>query len=130
MKRVLVIVVAVIVVGCRGRKEQYMAAASLSQGFALAGTAKTFVGAAYSDSGKWPSSNEEARLPAPNTYASDLVNDLTVSGGGVITVHFKAGGTLKLIPDGGTADTGLRWRCATTKFQGLAALVPQCKSED
>ena len=126
---IIAITVVALTAGCHSDREKYLAAASLSQGLAIAGTAKTFVTAAYEETGKWPSSNEEARLPPPASYAKDEVTDLTVSEGGVINVHFKSGGTLRLIPEASQPEIGIRWRCTTTKFEELAPFVPQCKPE-
>jgi type II secretory pathway pseudopilin PulG len=90
-------VVALITLGGCTDKARANDADRLRRGFGLAIMARKPVTAAYQKNGKWPDSNEEAHLPRPQKYATDSVADLTVSAGGLITVHFKAGETLQVM---------------------------------
>jgi hypothetical protein len=131
--RPLTVVVATIAIlamstlgGCRSDKEKRESSTKLTQGFALAITARKPVVDAYQKMGKWPASNEEAGLPQPEKYATTTVSDLTVSSGGVITVRFNAGETLRIMPDPRHIPVGSRWRCVTKNFDNAIATVP-CK---
>jgi len=92
----------------------YVNAAYLSQALALASTTKVHVAAYYDEHGEWPSSNEQAGLPAAADYANESVSGLAISEGGVIRVRFNEKSAV--------GDGFLR--------KEIAAFVPQCKPED
>lgn len=110
--------------GCGGDKGKTMSRADLSRGFGLAIRARTLVSAAHDKTGRWPASNEEANLLRPEKYATESVADLTVSDGGAITVRFKSGGALRLMPDARHTPAEKRWRCTTTNIDNPTATIP------
>jgi hypothetical protein len=124
--RVAAIVMLVIGIlgGCRGGHDRTTDALRLRRGFGLAISARAPVMAAYKKLGRWPASNDEASIARPEKFATDIVSDLTVSAGGTITVHFKAGETLQVIPDARHIPVGSRWRCKTTNFENAVSVVP------
>jgi hypothetical protein len=122
----IVVLLFVATVGCRSNKARTAqeSAATLRRGFAAGINARTKVMDAYRQMGKWPSTNQEANLPLPETYATTTMSDLTISTGGVITLRFKPDGTMRLLPDARHTPIGTRWRCVTTGFENVAAAVP------
>src|SRR5436190_23416586 len=118
-------------VGCRSNKPRTTQenAATLRRGFAAGINARTRVMDAYRQRGKWPGTNQEANLPLPETFATATISDLTISTGGVITLRFKPEGTMRLLPDARHTPIGTRWRCVTTGFENVNAVVP-CKPAD
>jgi pilin len=113
------------------RRQKYVGAAYITQGFSLLSIAKMHVTASYEERGRWPSSNEESGLPPSSDYASDSVSGLSVSEGGVITVTFneKSGvkdGKLRLTPHAGM---DIRWKCTTPSFKEIEKWAPQCTFE-
>jgi hypothetical protein len=113
-------------VGCRSNKQRTTqeSAATLRRGFATGIQARARVMDAYRQMGKWPGTNQEANLPLPETYATATMSDLTISTGGVITLRFKPEGTMRLLPDARHTPIGTRWRCVTTGFENVTAVVP------
>jgi len=123
---VIAMLLLVATVDCRSNnpKTTQESAATLRRGFAVGINAKTRVMDAYRQMGKWPGTNQEANLPLPETYATATISDLTISSGSVITLRFKPEGTMRLFPDARHTPIGTRWRCVTTGFANVTAVVP------
>jgi hypothetical protein len=114
------------------KRQRYMQAAYITQGLALANSAKIRVIMSHDEKGNWPSSNEEIGLPPSSDYASDVISGLSISEGGVINVTFngKSGvkdGKLRLTPHEGM---DIRWQCTTPSFKEIETWAPQCTYEE
>jgi type IV pilus assembly protein PilA len=95
---------------------EYTNRAKVSEGLQLAAGAKTAVAEYYSSTGAWPSTNAAAGLAVNTAITGNNVNDVALSGNGVITITYKllsatvcgnAGATVILTPtdSGGGAIT-------------------------
>ena len=70
-----------------GKKYESMAA--VTSGLSLASRWKTFVSAFYDDSGEFPSSNEEARIPPAASITDRYVARVEVGPQGAITITYR-----------------------------------------
>lgn len=85
----------------------------------------------YSNTGKWPASNEVCGLPEPEAFHGKSLTRLDVSGL-TVTLTFDA----KSGVDGGqviyTGQTtpqlvmGIQWKCVSPTFPDIAAAIPDC----
>lgn len=114
------------------RSAQYVAAAYIAEGLALATNIKHEIAYFYAENGRFPSSNEELGLPAPEQFVGQSLSRLAVSDGGVIAITFNhlsgiKDGVIRLLPDGSNPAMGLQWRCETPSYKNIGEWAPQCK---
>ena len=105
--------------------------AYISEGFSASAVVKAQVAEYYSVTGKLPSSNAEAGIRIPESYAGVSLKSVRISGGGVITLTYdeKTGvnnGTIQLVPYVGNSALGLRWQCNTSSYKGIERMASQC----
>jgi len=99
---------------------------------AAAGSIKTALAEYYMNSAKWPASNADAGLPAPDEYRGKSLRAASVAADGSITFTFDAasgveGGRLRLIPDVAHANAmGVQWRCETGDYVWIKRALPTC----
>jgi hypothetical protein len=94
--------------------------------------AKTAVTEFYANRGNWATKNEEAGLPAPDTYRGESLRSLVVDGP-TITLTFDArsgvdGG--KVILTGEATPNlamGFNWTCVSPNITDIATIFPTCK---
>ncbi len=109
---------AILVVSCLGREggDTMRRKAIVTKGWSMAGEVKTLVAAHYVETGRLPSSNEEARIDAQTPLSGQYVSSIAVGPEGVVTVTYKGdaaleGKTLVLTPSiPGDART-INWSC-------------------
>lgn len=96
--------------------QDYTKRAHVSEGFALAGAAKTSVSEYYASEGAWPTDNATAGLAGATSISGNSVTSVSVASE-VITITYNAkvstGGanvTLTASDTGG----GINWACAGT----------------
>jgi type IV pilus assembly protein PilA len=100
---------------------------------AASGGIKTAVAEYYISMGKWPASNADAGLPAPDEYRGKSLRSASVAGDGSVTFTFDAasgvdGGRLRLIPDIAHANAmGVQWRCETGDYAWIKRALPACE---
>ena len=114
------------------RSAQYVAAARVAEGLALATSIKHEVAYFYVENGRFPSSNKELGLPGPEQFVGQSLTRLAISAGGVIAITFNElsgvkGGVIRLLPDTSNLAMGLQWRCETPNYKDIGKWAPQCK---
>lgn len=108
------------------RTARYEALAYLSEGLAIGARVKMQVAMHYQMHGEFPSSNQAAELPPPNSFKGHSLTRVAISEGGIITLTYdkKSGvhnGRIELIPSI-DARQGVRWECFTPSYRA----VPNC----
>ncbi|MEN8665208.1 MAG: pilin [Polycyclovorans sp.] len=105
--------------------QDYTLRAKVTEGVTAAGAAKASVADFYAANNAFPTTNAEAGLDAtPASYATAIIQDLSVGADGVITVAFKAigggvtaGDTLTFTPKATTAGA-IEWDCDAAAGDG------------
>ncbi len=94
--------------------QDYTKRAHVSEGFNLAGSAKTTVAEYYGTEGTWPTSNTDAGMAAAASINGNAVSSISVGANGELTITYNtkvdtAGSTIILTPN----DTGggITWLC-------------------
>ena len=105
--------------------------AYISEGFSASAVVKAQVAEYFAVTGELPSSNAEANIRIPESYAGVSLKSVRVSRGGVITLTYdeKTGvnnGIIQLVPYVGNSALGLRWQCNTSSYKGIERMAPQC----
>ena len=97
--------------------QDYTKRAHVSEGFGLAGAAKTSVSEYFASEGAWPSSNSAAGMATSTSIFGNAVTSVTVAANGVITILYNGkvvtgGANVTLSPN----DTGggITWACGGT----------------
>jgi hypothetical protein len=113
-------------------RERHVAASLLSEGLLVASMAKVAIAEFYQSTGAWPSSNHDVGLNDPAQFRGRSLKRMHVSEGGVITLTYdeKTGvndGTIRLVPDAGNPQMGVRWRCVSPSFREIAISIPPCE---
>ena len=103
-------------VGQLGSSRNYIGQASALSGIALAANAKIGVTTYQSENGQFPSSNAQARLPAPEQLTDRYVSSIAIGPQGVITVTYKneqplLGRTLVITPTVIEGGYSITWSC-------------------
>lgn len=97
--------------------QDYTIRAQVSEGYSLAGAARTAVAETAAESGTFPGSNADAGISPAASITGNYVTSVTVDTGGVITVVFGSGAhtnidgsnlTLTPTDQGGS----ISWACA------------------
>jgi len=97
-----------------------------------AGSAKTAVAEYYASRGDWPTTNEDAGLPTPDTYRGESLRSLLVEGPRIILTFDARSGVDggKIILTGEATPNlamGINWTCASPNVADIAAILPHCK---
>jgi len=110
-------VLAIVLISCLGRGGDVMRRKAIfTKGWSMAGPVKSLVAGYYIETGRFPSSNDEARVDAQTELSGKYVSSIVIGPGGVITVTYTGdpeleGKTLVLTPaivgDGRT----MNWSC-------------------
>lgn len=96
--------------------QQYVIRAQVTEGLSLAGGAKTAVGDFISSTGRFPPSNQSARLATATSISGSYVSQVDVTGG-LIKVTYggnKANTAIKndiLLLSPSTTSSSIHWRC-------------------
>lgn len=111
-------------------RSQQFVVQSLVDGLQVAQALRVAVAESYQTNLQWPTSNADVGMPAPAQLTGQSLQSASIGGKGVVTLKYDAktgvaGGTIELIPQ--AAATGVTWRCATSSYPEIAALVPQCR---
>lgn len=112
------------------QKQRYLTASYRAEGLQVVGAAKTAVAEYLANTGRFPSSNKQIGLAAPDQFKGQSLRRMSISEGGVITLTYDAksgvdGGIIRIIPD--NADPSLlKWRCISPNFRDIALTIPQC----
>lgn len=86
----------------------------------------------YMNNGRMPTANNEAGLPAAETYKGQSLVSLQVSDGGTILLTFDSasgveGGTIEWLPDlTGIESMGMQWHCQTHDYAQIVRALPSC----
>jgi hypothetical protein len=94
--------------------------------------AKTSVAEYYANRGNWPTKNEEAGLPTPDTYRGESLRKLEVNGN-TLTLTFDArsgvdGGQIILTGEATpNFAMGINWTCVSPNIADIATIFPICK---
>jgi type IV pilus assembly protein PilA len=101
--------------------QDYTIRAKVTEGLNAAGAARASVGDYYMTRNAFPANNDEAGLDAPATYATDIIQSLTVGANGTVTVAFKdiggsvtAGDDLVFTPNAAAPGAPITWSCLGT----------------
>lgn len=116
----------------------YTSQAEGSEGYVLAGSAKSAIVAYYNDLGKWPTNNQAAGLANPGSISGKFVKSVTVSSqsnGSLVTVQFKSAGVAKslrnknlyLSSTGETAD--VKWVCQVDNSEMYQYVPSTCRNK-
>ncbi len=94
----------------------YVPMAAVTSGMALGSRAKTFVTAFHDETGRWPSSNAEARMPEASQLKDRYVSAVAVGPNGTIVITYTGeprieGKTLILAPTVLDNNYGTTWSC-------------------
>ena len=93
--------------------QDYTIRAKVTEGLSLASAGKTAVSEYFSANGSLPADNAKAGMAPPNDISGNSVDNVTVSGQGLITVVFSAatikGTTITLAPK--TSAGKIVWNC-------------------
>ena len=112
------------------QKQRFVATSYRTEGLQVVGTAKVAVAEYFANYGKFPSSNNQVGLGAPDQFSGQSLRRMGISEGGVITLTYDAksgvdGGIIRLIPDNANPSI-LKWRCISPNFSDIALTIPQC----
>ncbi|MEE9320766.1 MAG: pilin [Granulosicoccus sp.] len=122
--------------GSAEERQVYMRAAELGDVFATASIVKMHMAEYYQMTGEYPRDNLELGIDPPYKFANDRVLDLSVTGAGEITIHFKQERgvfpAIRLTVDETLIKTGLtKWKCSAEHFSdALLAVMPHCIKYD
>jgi len=94
------------------------------------GSAKVAVAEYFFNRAEWPTSNEQAGLPAPDAYKGDSLRKLEVTGN-TLTLTFDEksgvdGGQIVMVADGSNPAMGVSWKCTSRNLGFIATVVPAC----
>lgn len=95
----------------------YTAQAAVVSGLALAGNAKIAVTMFHSETGRFPSSNAEARLPEAPAITDRYVASVAIGPAGAITITYRGqspiqGKTLVMTPTVLDSNYAITWSCS------------------
>ena len=94
--------------------------------------AKTSVAEFYANRGAWPTKNDDAGLPTPESYRGESLRKLEVNGN-TITLTFDArsgvdGGQVILTGEATpNFAMGINWTCVSPNITDIATVFPTCK---
>lgn len=105
-------------------------ASHLATGLQTAAGLKVAIVEHYLAENKFPGSNRIIGLPSPKSYNSDVIESVTVSHRGRITVVYKQKpgqdkGAISLIPS--VKKDRVNWRCETRDFDDIQLYLPDCR---
>ena len=95
-------------------------------------SARVAVAESFMTTGKMPTSNADAGLPAAETFRGRSLRAAQVVNDGHIRLLFDGesghdGGVIELVPDVGHLDSmGVQWRCETHDYPQIIRAVPSC----
>jgi hypothetical protein len=94
--------------------------------------AKTALAEYYANRGNWPAKNEDAGLPAPDTYRGESLRSLEVNGQVMVLTFDARSGVAggKIILTGEATPNlamGLNWICVSPNITDIATIFPICK---
>jgi type IV pilus assembly protein PilA len=99
--------------------QDYVIRSQVSEGLAIASSAKASVAEFFATRGDWPTNNSQAGLGDPSTVEGKYVSSITVAGGG-ITVLFgndandKIGGESIGLTPAASGNGDVAWRCGNS----------------
>lgn len=117
----------------------YTAQAEGSEGYVLAGGAKSAIVAYYNDLGRWPSDNQTAGLDSADSISGKYVKSVTITSttkGGLVTVQFRStNGVAKalrskylyLSSSGATAS--VKWVCQVDDTEMFQYVPSTCRNK-
>ncbi len=113
-------------------KQRFIGAANIAEGIQASSFAKPAIVDFYMSEGRWPSSNADIGMQAPDKFSGHSLRSMAVSAGGVITLTYdeKSGvdrGVVQLIPDASNPQLGIKWRCVTPTYANIATIMPNCE---
>lgn len=100
--------------------QDYTLRTKVSEGLSVASGAKTAVSETYISTGSWPTSNGEAGVASSVSITGNNVQNVAVSGSGVITITYTDGSspidgqTISLTPS--DAGGSVEWTCASANL--------------
>lgn len=104
--------------------QDYTVRAKVTEGLNVAGAARASVGDYYMANNVFPANNSQAGLGVAASYATNVVQSLTVGADGVVTVAFAAiggsvtaGQTLIFTPTAATLGAPITWVCNTGSLE-------------
>lgn len=108
-------------------------AAALAADLAVMSSLKVGVVEYFMSQDRWPSSNADIGVPAPEQYQGDKLRSARVLPDGVIELKFvhddsQTQGVVRLVADAtNSASMGVRWRCESPNFPDIASVMTGCK---
>lgn len=85
----------------------------------------------YQTNGRWPTTADEAGLPAPSEMRGGAVRAVTLGAQGAVTItlddSFDAGSVILLKPDLNAASGMVDWSCEVKGDRVLKQTMPRCK---
>ncbi len=108
-------------------------AQALEQDLAVMSPLKVGVVEYFMSQDRWPSSNADIGVAAPEQYHGDRLRSARVLPEGVIELSFVRGdgqtpGIVRLVADAqNSASLGIRWRCESPDFPDIVSVMPACK---
>lgn len=104
---------------------------ALAQDLTVMSSLKVGVVEYYLSQGRWPNTNAEVGLPAPEQYHGSALQSAAVQPDGVIEMKFQrrgiqTPGVLRLIADASNEAMGVRWRCESPNYPDIGRLLSAC----
>jgi type IV pilus assembly protein PilA len=130
---IVVAIIAILAAIAIPAYQNYLIRAQVSEGMSLADGAKAAVWDYAANTGRFPTTNTAAGLPAPGSISGTYVSEVNVNGG-QITVSYAAPGanlaiqqqTLVLSPTMGTGS--ITWDCANHSTLSSIYLPSVCRN--
>jgi type IV pilus assembly protein PilA len=111
-------------------RQHFISAANLAEGLQAASSEKTAITEFYLTEGRFPRSNAEVGMLAPEKYTGRSLRSVTLAKNGVMTLAYedKTGkGTIRLIPEDSNQQGRVTWRCVTASYANIATILPSCE---
>ncbi|MDN5925199.1 MAG: pilin [Xanthomonadales bacterium] len=112
------------------QQQRYQMGAYLLEGFRAVTAAKLAATEYFYTHGKFPASNAQVGIVAPDQFTGRSLRSMALSEGGVITLTFDAksgvdNGIIKFVPRSANSPQ-VKWLCTSPDFKEIALSFPQC----
>jgi len=92
---------------------------------------KTALSEYFMSMGKWPESQSEAGLAAPESYAGGAVASISVVPQGMVVIRLnnqiENGAKILLVPEANAQSYAINWHCRTEGSEKARRLLPDCR---
>ena len=115
--------------------ENNNAKSMLSQGLVLSTSVRQQISEDYSVTGQLPNNNQSAGLLAPSSYADEVLQAISISEGGVITLQYQPepltmkSGRILLVPEVQN-NFSILWKCVSPDYVFIGKFFSNCSYAD